>query len=535
MKTRECDIPDGQQADRFFSREGFVALAAIGAAVGLGNLWRFPFVAFENGGGSFLIPYCLVTVIIGLPFVVFEFAIGRHFGGSIVSSIMGHIGRHRWMGWAIGLNCFIIATYYVVILAWALIYLLGAFSLEWAHDPQGYFNGEVLGLSDSVWNVGPPRMKLIAALAAIWAAIFWITSGRLKRVERVLRFTVALPFLALLVILVRAVTLPGAMDGVRRFIQPDYGQLMRLETWGAALTQVMLSLSIGMGQLVAYSSRGRAKHIAKGATLTVLGNAGFSLIAGVTVFAIMGYWVHQGAQWEQVQGGPGLTFVAYPAAIAMLPTGAAAFGVLFFVMLILLGIDSAFAVIEANLLPVQEIAGGDRRRISGSLCVVGFVIGIFFTTSAGMHWLFITDHIVAHYGILIAVLVESIVFGWCGGGIRVLCERAGVPRSLRAIWGLGVRVVAPVASGVIIIASLKQDLTTPYSGYPASAMFLAMCAIGVSIAVGTAWLSLQASRRDSARKTMGTRERDNREGFNDAAAHVATNEDPGARHSTTPD
>lgn len=484
--------------DRLFSSDFFVPLAAIGAAVGLGNFWRFPFVAFENGGGSFLLPYLVVTVFLGLPVLLFEFAIGRGSGKSIAGVFTAAKGQNSWIGWAIGLNCFVIVTYYSVVLAWCVRFLVASVDLSWRDDANAFFFEDVLGLSASIWEIGMPQISLVLGLIVIWGTISWITAGSIRRVENVLKFTVVLPVIVLAILLVRAITLPGAGEGVRQFLSPDFAQLTKISTWSAATTQVLLSLSIGMGQLVAYSARGRGERVVKASIWTVVANGTFSIVAGLVVFATLGYLAHStGSEWSEVSGGPGLVFVAYPSAIALIPIAASIFGVLFFMMIISLGIDSAFAVIEANLLPLEESTSIARRKISFSLCGIGCVLGIFFTTNAGLFWLDVVDHLVAYYGILCAVLAECIVLGGKHGYLMSLAERIGLQGIRFRAWSISIRFVVPLSLSCILLYSLYNDVVSGYGGYPRSALALAALVVGASVYIGARFMAKVSSDDDA--------------------------------------
>lgn len=483
---------------QIFSKESFVILAAIGAAVGLGNLWRFPFVAFENGGGSFLIPYFLVTIFLGIPVLLYEFAIGRSTRKSISGTINRVTKKNSLIGWAIALNCFIIVTYYTVILSYCVLYLFASFSIEWKTGVEEYFYSNVLNISENPWAFGQLQFKIIFGLFIIWFLLFWITSGGIGRLEKIIRTTVIFPFIALLVILARAVTLPGAEEGISRYISPDLNLLFRVETWSAAITQVMLSLSVGMGQIIAYSARGKSSNILKGGIITALGNAGFSVCAGFAVFAALGFLVIQtDVSWSELKGGPGLAFIAYPSLIMELSWGARLFGIIFFLMLITLGIDTAFAVLEANILPLEESTGINRRKVSAVFCGTGFLVGIFYTSQAGLFWIDIIDHITTSYGVSIAILVECLLLGWKRGFLDSVSQFSGLPSVAVKWWKFSIKVLVPSVTAIILIKTIINDLSHN-SNYPASALLSGLFTIAVLIYTGSKILSKEAvSKRSS--------------------------------------
>ena len=169
--------------------------------------------------------------MIGFPFLLFEFVIGKKLKGSIVKAINFKLAKNSTLGWAIGLNCFVIVTYYTVILAWSACYLVATFSKSWFDSPENYFYHDLINVSDGPFEFGSPQLSVVAGLFFIWILIFWITSGKINRLEKVLKFCVILPVIILVAFLIRAISLPGANEGMHKFISPDISLIFKVDTF----------------------------------------------------------------------------------------------------------------------------------------------------------------------------------------------------------------------------------------------------------------------------------------------------------------
>ena len=468
-----------------WSRELYFLLACIGAAVGLGNLWRFPYVAYSNGGGAFLLPYVICLFAIGIPVALLEIGLGRWSGGSIVGAFSTISSRLTWIGWWALVNSLVIVFYYSVVINWCVQYAVYSLHEAWQPDAAAFFTGTVLSLTDSPFIFGSLSLRGAAALALVWGTIYFIVKGGTKVLSRVLLVTVPLPLVLLVTLSVRSLTLPGGSDGLWYFLTPDTDALLHPAVWAAAASQVVLSLGLGMGQMVAYASRKKDnKHIVKSGIMIFSADLLFSLLSGVTVFATMGILAaSRGVDIGNLKlDGLFLAFVSYPTALSFLPL-APLWGLLFFLLLIALGIDSVFAVVEANLAGFEDMRLRiGRRRMAAILCLVGFVGGLFFISGSGLFWLDIVDHWVAYYSIASIVILECLVFGTFGpiGEITRLLTNKLVGLSSVA-WRFCTVVLAPVVLIIVFGHNLIKETTVAYGGYPWSALLLG----GWGVAIGT--------------------------------------------------
>ncbi|HEB84764.1 MAG TPA: sodium-dependent transporter, partial [Bacteroidetes bacterium] len=400
--------------DRWRSRTRFI-LAAVGCAVGLGNIWRFPYIAYTSGGGAFMIPYLVALVTAGVPLLLLEFAVGQRFQRAAPGALRAVHPRAEWIGWWAAGVSLVIVVYYAVIMAWAWDYLVFSTRLGWGADPGAFFRERFLRISAGPGEMGSLNLAVLAGLAVTWLAMYWILARGLQRVGAVVLWTVPLPLVLLAVLVVRGITLPGAAEGLAYYLTPDFHALLDPKVWLAAYGQVFFSVGIGWGIMIAYASyRPPDTDVGNNAFITALVDGGVSYFAGFAVFSTVGYLaLQQGvAVPDAVASGFGLAFVAYPAAISAMPFGAPVFGVIFFLMLLTLGIDSAFAMVEAVIAALRDRFKLSKQRAAAYACAAGFLLGLPFTFAGGYHWMDIVDHWASVWGLAMVALLQCVAVGW---------------------------------------------------------------------------------------------------------------------------
>ena len=474
MDTTTGDAP--RQADQeqkrgsFSSRRVFI-LAAIGSAVGLGNIWRFPYVAYENGGGAFLLPYLVALLTTGIPFLLLDYAIGHRYRGSAPLSFARLRGGLEGLGWwQVGI-CFAIAVYYAAVLAWALRYTVFSLDQAWGADPEAFFFGEFLQAGD-VAITADVVPGVLVPLVLVWLAVLLIMALGVQRgigLSSLLLIPVLVIAFAALV--VQALLLPGAGAGLDALFAPDWSALSSASVWAAAFGQIFFSLSIGFGIMITYASYVRRREDMVGSGLVVgFSNSGFELLAGIGVFAALGFMAQaQGvAVGDVASGGIGLAFIAFPTIISEAPAGAF-LGVLFFGSLVVAGITSLVSVIEVVISAVRDKF--DTSRLTATLAVVvpaAVLSLVLFSTTSGIYVLDVVDHFVNQYGILVAALVSMLVVAWALRALPVLSDHLNVhgrPR-VGGGWRLLTSVIAPAALALVLVLALRDDLKAPYEDYP---------------------------------------------------------------------
>ena len=455
----------------FSSRRVFI-LAAIGSAVGLGNLWRFPYVAYENGGGAFLIPYLVALLTAGIPFLLLDYAIGHRHRGSAPLSFARLGRRAEGIGWwQVGI-CFVIAVYYAVVLAWAVRYVFFSIDQKWGTDPAGFFVGDFLHLSEPGLTASPVAGVLVPLLV-VWVAVIAVLA---LGVQRGIGITAAI-FIPVLVVtfgalVVRSLFLPGAAEGLNALFTPHWAALTEASVWAAAFGQIFFSLSIGFGIMITYASYAKKDTDMAGSGLVVgFANSGFELLAGIGVFAALGFMAQaQGVAVDEVAAaGVGLAFIAFPAIISEAPAGAL-IGVLFFFSLVIAGLTSLISVAEVVISAVRDKFELTRLWATLVVTVPMAVLSVMFlSTTSGLHVLDIVDHFINLFGILLVAIVSMVVVSW---GLRALPDLAahlneGSSVHLGTWWRVLIGVVAPLALTYVLADAFYTDITTPY-GDPAS-------------------------------------------------------------------
>lgn len=383
--------------ERWSSRIGFM-LAAIGSAVGIGNIWRFSSVVGQNGGGAYLVPYLLAVLCFAVPLMVLEMSVGRHLRADVVSSF-GRAGRSfKAFGWLICLILLLILCYYLVITGWTLAYL--AFSLL----------GIDVAFSDFTSSLQPIAYFLISALAT--GAI--VSSGVKKGIERLVSVLVPFAFLILLALALFCLSLPGAQTGMSFLFRPDYSMLLQPGLWSAAIGQAFFSLSVGMGILITYGAYlDDDADIPQSALIITVSDLLAALLAGIAIFSLVftfGLPPTAGAE---------LAFITLPRAFELISYGYI-LGVAFFALLCSAALTSAVSMLEVNVAAVMGQTGMSRRKASLLLTMALIALGLPSALSYssidlsffGSRVLDLLDETVGTLGLPIAAFLVAMVFRW---------------------------------------------------------------------------------------------------------------------------
>lgn len=484
--------------EAFGSRNVFI-LSAIGSAVGLGNIWRFPYVAYEGGGGAFLIPYLCALLTAGIPLLFLDYAIGHRFRGSAPLAFRRLHRAAEPLGWWQVLICVVIAAYYAVIIAWAAMYTWFSLQLTWGAGNEGkFFEVDFLQSAD-VAKAGVSTQfvpQVGVPLAVVWLIVIVIMALGVKRgVGRANTILMPLLTVMFIILVVQSLFLPGAMDGLNAFFTPNWEALADPGVWASAYGHIFFSLSVAFGIMVTYSSYLKRKTDLTGSGLVVgFANSGFEILAGIGVFAALGFMAAaQGEAVSDVAGsGIGLAFVAFPTIVSQ-AAGGPIIGMLFFGALVFAGVTSMISILEVVVAALQDKLGWRRVRttLAVTIPIALLSMGLFSTTTA-LSVLDATDAFINSFGIMAVALVAVIVVAWLLRRLPTLAEHLNRRSSFRVgmVWKLFVGVLAPVVLGYLFVSELIAKISEPYGGFPA--WFLWVFGWGMVIALIVLALLLSA-------------------------------------------
>jgi len=391
-------------------------MAMIGSAVGLGNIWRFPNVLYSNGGGSFMIPYIVSLFLLGISFVLVEYAVGFKFKKSIARILYSIKGKLEPVAWFILLIVFLITTYYVCVVGWDFIYIILSFTKAWGSNPDLYFANHVLHATDSISGITTIVPNVLISVFLIWFIAWAIIKRDLNdgigKVSQIL-----LPLLCLIVIgiVVFSLTLPGASIGYTQIFTPDWSALTNLDVWLAAFGQIVFSLSLGMAIAMTYASYlPEGSKLVDNALIVAFSNSGFEVFNSIGIFSILGFMtLSSGIPFnELVTEGTGLAFVVFPQVFNTMGPAAYVVGPLFFICILFAGITSVIALLEGVCYSISEKFLIERKKTATVVCIIGFLISCIFATGAGSIVLGVFDAYLNNFALLFAILLECIIFGW---------------------------------------------------------------------------------------------------------------------------
>uniref|UniRef100_A0AAQ5YYQ8 Transporter n=1 Tax=Amphiprion ocellaris TaxID=80972 RepID=A0AAQ5YYQ8_AMPOC len=472
-------------------------LAVAGNIVGLGNVWRFPYLCYKNGGGAFLVPYLVFVVTCGIPLSLLETTMGQYTQEGAITCWRKLCPLAEGIGYAGQLILLFICTTYIIILAWALLYLVFSFSsqLPWA-TCNNYWNTDdcvdfstknasmpwtnqtnstsaatefwerrVLAISGGIEDLGSIRWEVLLCLIAMWLICYFCIWKGVKSTGKVVYFTATFPYVMLLILLIRGLTLPGALQGVKFYLLPEPSRLTDPQVWMEAGTQIFFSYGVGMGVLTVLGIL-----FCLDCLLVCLLNSSTSFVAGFAVFSVLGFMAHeQGVPIAEVaESGPGLAFIAYPQAVAMMPLPQL-WSICFFVMLILLGLDTQFVTMEVVMTSITDMFPKVMRRAGRwekslvLFCLICFFCQFVMITQGGMYVFQVMDYYACNgVCILFIGVFETLALGWIFGAdwlYGIIKDMTGVNANpfFKICW----LYLTPIVSlGVFICSLIKyQPLT----------------------------------------------------------------------------
>jgi len=497
--------------------------------VGLGNIWRFPYLCYRNGGGAFLIPYVISLVFMGLPVFLFEMSVGQ-FSNEGPVTVWKMCPLFQGIGYAMCCLSLYIGTYYNIILSWAFFYIFSSFSssLPWAscgnwwnseacrrfdsknctaHDgvmtseevcvfqkdvtidvwkniteiagnakmpSDEFFHNFMLDISKGIHNLGTVRWELALCLLLAWTIVFCALWKGIKSFGKVIYFTALFPYLILFILLVRAATLPGYVDGISFYLTPKWEKLLEINVWADACIQIFFSLGVTWGGMITLASYNQfSNNVYRDALLVGLGNCVTSFFAGFIIFGIIGYMAHElGVPVKDVAAqGAGLAFIAYPEAVSRMPISPL-WSILFFLMLLSLGFGTQFSTTETVVTILLDqfprMRGTNRRWLTLGVILFMYCCGLSMITEGGMYVLQLVDNHSATYSALILGCLEVSVMAWIYGADRFLEDvrfMLGFYPFPRLFWKWAWKVVSPAIVVLILFFTWTDYKGNSYGEY----------------------------------------------------------------------
>ncbi|XP_067686410.1 sodium- and chloride-dependent glycine transporter 2-like [Haliotis asinina] len=430
----------------------------VGYAVGLGNVWRFPYLCYKNGGGAFLIPYVICLIFIGIPIFGLEVSFGQ-FGGKGPISIWYINPAMKGIGYAGVLVSIVISIYYDVIIAWGLYYFFASMTdvvpwskcsqcecltfgknvtpgydnatgincTGWTGDPKSsseiYYKEVVLQQTASIAETGDINWQVMLCNLLAWLIVLIVLAKGIQSLGKVVYFTATFPYILLTILLIRGAMLDGAIDGVTFYLTPKWERLTDATVWSDAAVQIFFSLSACQGGLVAMSSYNKfSNNVLRDAIMIPVINCLTSFYAGFVVFSTLGYManIREVPVANVTTGGTGLAFIAYPEALSNMPI-TPLWSVLFFIMLCTLGFSSQFSIVETVMTAMidefpQYISTPKRKLLfRASVCLGAFLLGLPIVTQSGSYLLDLVDSYILGFPTLFIALFELIAISYIYG------------------------------------------------------------------------------------------------------------------------
>lgn len=440
-------------------------LAMIGSAVGLGNIWRYPYVLYSNGGGAFYIPYLTAVLVLAIPFIILEYGVGYNYKSSFTKAIVKINPKLEYYGWILPVVVFMMGIYYSTIIGWDGIYFILSFFKGWGANPNTFLSTTLLQSTDSVGGILNFIPIIAVSMLVVWFLIWFISHKNLDEgLGKVSTIFVPLLFVIMIVIVVFSLTLPGASIGLAELFHPDLSLLLHYDIWMAAFGQIFFSLSLGMGAGFTYASYTQKDiDLITSGLMVVVSNCAFENFAALGVFSILGYMsLESGIPVSNlVSEGTTLIFVAYPQVFNILGAIALVLGPLFFFTVYVAGITSMLSSFEPLSISIQNKFGFSRKRATAILCIIGALASMVFATSAGGYILSIADMFVNNIVVMCSVIIECVLFAWVFKAERLVRFLNGRSKTIKLgkWWLIIVKYIIPVLLAVIWCGGLIELLS----------------------------------------------------------------------------
>ena len=453
------------------SRKGFI-YAAVGAAIGLGNLWRFPFQAYKNGGGAFFFPYIIALFTCTVPLMILEYQYGRKIRGGSTKAFALLGKRYEWLGWLQVMVPIVVMMFYSTIISVSLVFMVWSLGhafgiVNWMSDP-GKLMGLIAGTASGPFDLASGISKyMLSFILVVWFSNWIIVKkGISGGIEKCSNFFTPLLMVMMVIFMFNSIRLTGAKIGLNELFTPDFAKIANPSIWVAAYAQVFFSTTLAVGVMIAYGSYIPDNwDIVNSSFMTVFSNASFDIISGVTVFSTLGYLVNNmGVSFDSFGNGAGIAFVAFPIAVSTItsnPFLQGIIGFLFFLCLFIAGLSSSISMLESFTTAALDKFKISREKLVGIISVIGLFGSACFSTYAGFNYILdIVDSHVGNYIIATSGLFETVLICKLYGVEKIRVE-ANEYSELKVgkIFNFLLSYVTPLLLGITVISNLLKGIT----------------------------------------------------------------------------
>ncbi|XP_063713731.1 sodium- and chloride-dependent GABA transporter 2-like isoform X2 [Symsagittifera roscoffensis] len=484
------------------SRQVDYVLSLMGFAVGLGNLWRFPYLCFKNGGGAFFVPYLLFMFTCGAPLFFLESSLGQ-FTQQGVLKCWNIVPIFKGVGISTMFALLYLNIYYVVILAWILFYMLESFKdplpfstcgNSWNSDKchtvqqirnsfspnitlsvDEYWNNHVLqrDQSSGIDDPGFLNWQLALSLFIVWVGCYFAVFRGIKISGKIVYFTVLFPYVLIFCFILRGLTLEGSLQGIVFYLKPNMDKLKEAQVWIDAASQIFFSYAVCCGGLITLSSHNHySNNVLRDSMIVIVANPCTSILSGFAVFSVLGHLSHEaGVPIEAItDSGPGLIFKMYPVAVSLLPLPNV-WSVLFFFMVFLLGVDGQYAAVESFVCSLLDVFPQFRKTSSRqamftlAVCLAKFIVGLTMVSKGGIFVFNLWDCYGASGLIFLSIgLCQITPLMYCYGFSRYkrdIEQMVGFKSILICWFNFCWTFLSPVIISAILVFAIYQKMTSP--------------------------------------------------------------------------
>ncbi len=445
-------VNEDNQRDQFKSRLGFV-LATAGSAIGLGNIWRFPYIVGENGGGAFLFVYMGILLLMGVSLLLVEFVIGRNGGTNAIDSYAKISKNAKWVGWLGFVSAFIFLSYYSVVGGWTLYFTLSSFTgsiMKVAPaDMGGFFGG----------FISSPIAPLVFHFVFMILAVGIILGGVSGGIEKYSKILMPGLFVMMILLVIRAVTLDGAWEGIKWYLTPDFSKITT-KTIASAMGQVFFTLSVGMSGMVTYSSYlSKKENLPAIATQVAIADTLIAVVAGFMIFPVL---FASGVEPGQ---GVGLVFITLPIVFSQMPFGGL-FSFLFFALLVVAALTSAISILEMPVTYLIEKKNMKRKQATFFVGGISYVLGVAVSLGFGVWSSFkvfgldifgMFDYFGSNISLPLGALGAAVTIGWMWNkkdALNELTNNGEHSAGLANIWFNIVKYLIPIAIIIVFLLNI---------------------------------------------------------------------------------